>query len=71
MLVYHAILGGVWCGRVRGAIQLKNAVVGMYNIVSVLKLIVDIECEWSAPAKQCDAPKVIHIGRVPRGTQRG
>ena len=42
MLVYRAILGGVWCGHVRGAIQLKNAIVGMYNTVSVVKLIVHI-----------------------------
>ena len=41
-LLYHAILGGVWCGRVRGAIQLKNAIVGMYNMISVVKLILEI-----------------------------
>ena len=42
MLVYLAILGRVWCGRVRDALQFKNAIVGMHNTISVVKLIVDI-----------------------------
>ena len=33
MLVYPATLGVVSCGRVRGAIQLKNAIVGMHNVI--------------------------------------
>ena len=37
MVVYHATLVGVCYGRVQGAIQLKNAVVGMYNTISVVK----------------------------------
>ena len=40
--VYHVVLGGVWCGCVRGAIQLKNVVVGIHNTVSVVALIMYI-----------------------------
>ena len=42
VLVYDAILDGVWCGSVQSAIHQKDTVVGMYDIVFVVTLIANI-----------------------------